>query len=149
LNPARVNIRVEFDGLVSNTVQVAALSTHPGLFPTAVNLNGSLNSEAARTPAGEYALFYATGQGVTNPTVETGALPPAAEPLARSVALARVWINGQESEVYFAGLAYPYVGLLQLNVKVPAGLGPGRYDVELQIGGLKAGAKGTVWVSAP
>ena len=146
-NPARVNVRVEFDGIVSNTPQVALLATHPGLYPKAVNSSdGSLNSETATTPAGSYVLLYATGQGETDQPVETGATPPAMEPFARPQAQVQVFIGGQEATVYFAGLVAPFVGLMQINVQIPAGLAPGKYDVELHIGNAAGGAVGTVWV---
>jgi uncharacterized protein (TIGR03437 family) len=141
-----VNVRVEFDGIVSNTAQLALLETHPGLFPTARNLDGSLNGEGARTAAGDYVLFYATGQGATDPAVETGGTPPTTEPFARPKAQVRVLIGGQEATVYFAGLVAPFVGLMQMNVQIPGNLAPGKYDVELHIGSRAGGKVGTVWV---
>jgi uncharacterized protein (TIGR03437 family) len=146
LNPARVNIRVEFDGVVSNSVQVGVLATHPGLFPTPVNLDGSLNSAQARTRAGSFVLLYATGQGLTTPLVETGARPPAAEPFARPVGQVQVRIGGVDANLFFAGLVAPFVGLMQMNVEIPPSLAPGEHEIELLIDGRRAGARGKVWV---
>ena len=143
---ATVNVRIELEGVASNTVQVDVLDTHPGLFPTAVKLDGSFNSETAASRAGDFVLFFATGQGVTNPSVETGATPPVAEPFARPISEVQLVIGGREAQVFFAGLVSPFVGLMQMNVELPADLPPGRHDVELRIGGRSAGALGAVWV---
>ena len=142
-----VNVRIEYNGVISNSVQVEVLETHPGLFPSAVNLDGSLSSEAAPSSAGDFVLLFATGQGVTDPAVETGATPPAAEPFARPVASVEVLIGGRPAQIFFAGLVSPFVGLMQLNVQVPADLPPGRHDVELRIGGRPAGKLGSVWIA--
>ncbi len=143
---ASVRVRVEYNGVLSDAAEVAVLETHPGLFPTAVNLDGSLNAEGASAQAGDFVLLFATGQGLTDPAVETGATPPVSEPFARPLASVEVLVGGRQAQVFFAGLVSPFVGLMQLNVQLPADLPPGRHDVELRIGGRPAGALGVVWI---
>lgn len=80
--------------------------------------------------AGDIVVIYAIGLGQTTPTVATGIAAPS-DPLAK-VANAKACL-GQTTPFSkptcvtpdFAGLAPGYVGLYQINVKIPAGLPTG------------------------
>jgi uncharacterized protein (TIGR03437 family) len=76
----------------------------------------------------------------------TGAPAPGAEPLARPDAEVRVLVNGQSSEILFAGLTPGFAGLLQINLRLPPGL-TGRLELEVFIGGSASPVKAVVWAS--
>jgi uncharacterized protein (TIGR03437 family) len=69
-------------------------------------------------------------------TPATGA-PVAGDPLAHTTTLPEVTIGGVAAPVFFSGLAPAFVGLYQVNVKVPEE-GPSGLAVEvtLTIGGI-------------
>jgi uncharacterized protein (TIGR03437 family) len=113
------------------TVLVAA--SEPAVFTTSGTGSGQghicvatedgLRLEDASRPAksGEVLVLYATGLGPVSPPVPDGA-PAPADPLSRTVTAVTATIQGQDSEVTFAGLAPGYVGVSQLNIVVPPSL---------------------------
>jgi uncharacterized protein (TIGR03437 family) len=124
--------------LAGGFVEVAAAG--PALFSLqaggsgqalAMNQNGTLNSEANPAPKGSVVTLYGSGQGEVSPAVPDGEgapLAPAhttATPTsdsaicltqAQSVCVA---VGSSFGEVMFSGLAPGFVGLWQLNVKIP------------------------------
>jgi uncharacterized protein (TIGR03437 family) len=68
-------------------------------------------------------LFF-TRQGLTTPRVETGAPVPAVAPFATPDQGVAVLIDGQPAEALYAGLAPGAIGLLKVNVVIPASLAP-------------------------
>ena len=70
--------------------------------------------------AGEVIVIWATGAGVTSVPAKSGrASPP------DSMAPAMVLIGGVSATPAYAGLTPGGVGLMQVNVAVPAGIAPG------------------------
>ena len=99
----------------------------------AVNQDGSFNSPENPAPRGSVITLYGTGQGPTNPAVPAGQAPPngvlahttavpkqLASECVQSNALCVLMAN-KIAETQFSGLAPGFVGLWQLNVKVPEG----------------------------
>jgi uncharacterized protein (TIGR03437 family) len=72
----------------------------------------------ART--GEVLTIYLVGMGPTNPSVRSGAPAPGSAPLAVVSAQPSVTVDGNPSEIFFAGLTPGAVGLYQINFRVPA-----------------------------
>jgi uncharacterized protein (TIGR03437 family) len=70
---------------------------------------------------GEYVYFYATGLGPVSNEPATGAAAPAG-PLAAALQLPSVIVGGVPAEVLFAGLAPGFVGVYQVNIRVPDSL---------------------------
>lgn len=70
--------------------------------------------------------------------------PSPSQPLATTVAIPAVTIGGQPATVQFSGLAPGLVGLYQVNVVVPAGIGAGRQALTLDINGFPARASSVV-----
>jgi uncharacterized protein (TIGR03437 family) len=116
-------------GNATVTIQVSAAA--PGIFKVA----GDRAAAQAVRP-GEYATIYLTGQGAVSPAVGTGQSAPAS-PLSRAVLPVAVTVGGIGAEVQFAGLAPGYVGLMQLNLRVPQ-LAPGDHPVVVTIGGASS-----------
>ncbi|MCP5109704.1 MAG: hypothetical protein GY953_02590, partial [bacterium] len=114
----------------------------PGLFTlgngsgqaVAVNQDGSLNSPENPARRGSIVILYATGEGLTTPGGVDG--QPAKTPLPKPVLPVDVRIGGLPCEVFYAGAAPGFAGLMQLNVRVPTGFIPsGELPVELFVGG--------------
>jgi uncharacterized protein (TIGR03437 family) len=68
---------------------------------------------------GEFLTIYCLGLGDVDNRPASGASSPAGEPLARVRAVPSVTIGEVNAEVSFAGLAPSFVGLYQINVRVP------------------------------
>jgi len=110
---------------------VTIVNAQPGVFTVSQSgtgqgvvldgLNNLVDSNHA-VKAGEVVVIYATGLGATSPTVATGQAAPAVPPLALVTTPVKVTIGGVEAAVEFAGLAPGFVGLYQVNARVPAGV---------------------------
>jgi uncharacterized protein (TIGR03437 family) len=113
----------------------------PGLFTAsqngtgqvlALNQNGTLNGPSNPAPRGSVVQIFGTGQGPVDPAVPGGE-PAPQSPLARTVAVPTsdgvACVSTQRSmclaigstfgEVQFSGLAPGFVGLWQINVRIP------------------------------
>jgi astacin len=141
-----VRAQVEVDGRLSNPVTLNVAATAPGLFTANasgvgggafLNQDGSLNTEGNPAERGSIVVLYATGLGAMTPAMRDGEL--AGAPFARPAAAVRVFIGDRECEVFYAGAAPGLVaGLAQLNVRVPAELGPGVMPVVVEAGGVRS-----------
>jgi uncharacterized protein (TIGR03437 family) len=151
--PGAAKMVVQSGSAKSPAVDFTVAATAPGVFTipqsthvVAQNLpDYSLNSTTAPQAPGQYCTLYVTGQGAVNPVVATGD-GAASSPLSLPVANVQVKIGGQPAEVQFAGLAPTFVGLLQINVKIPD-VPAGEQPVEVTIGAAKA-APTTISVAA-
>ena len=111
-----------------------------GTGPAAVlNEDGlTVNSAAAPAPRGSVISIFATGEGQTDPAGVDG-LIAASLPLPRPRQAVSVRIDGQPAEVTYDGAAPGQVaGLMQVNVKIPAGIAVGDVPVEIQVGDAKS-----------
>ena len=113
------------DGTGQAAALVAGTGLVAGVFP------GVAGRQALRD---EILEVFCTGLGaVTNPPGPGEASPSA--PLARTRLTVTVRIGGQVAEVLFSGLAPGFVGVYQVNVRIPAGVGSGdAVTIELQVG---------------
>jgi uncharacterized protein (TIGR03437 family) len=68
---------------------------------------------------GDYISIYATGLGRLERDLEPGT-PAPADPPIRMASRVTATIGGLEAEVAFAGLAPGFVGLSQVNARIPA-----------------------------
>jgi hypothetical protein len=98
--------------------------------PAVTHLDGKLVSSANPATAGELLTLYATDLGPTTPFVEIGqAFPPgSAYPVNAPV---EVKINGQSSEVLYAGGFAGAVDGYQVNFRAPAGVTAGTASLQL------------------
>jgi len=153
--PTQFGIQIPFEATgtsatvsVSVAGQVGTLGTitlapvAPGIFTATADGKGAgaithVDGSAVTTQnpahAGELVILYATGLGQVAPAVPTGALPTGA---SSTVAPMTLTIGGVDVAPDFAGLAGCCVGLNQINVRLPAGVGSGNaVPVVLTIGG--------------
>src|SRR5579885_3242520 len=136
----RLEIQYQNATRVRTTWPVADVA--PGLFTAAngagpvvaLNEDGTLHSESAAASGGWVITLFATGVGQTWPPSVSG--EPAAAPLPRPAAPISLRIGNNPAEILFAGSAPGFVGLLQINARVPSGFVPtGNLAVVLTVGG--------------
>jgi len=99
-------------------------TTAPGLFTIApgraavLNQDGTVNGPGNPAPVGSIVSAYLTGQGMVAPQIATGS-PAPFDPLSRAVASVTALVGSQSADVTFAGLSPGWVGLFQVNLRVP------------------------------
>lgn len=127
LQPGRtVVVRVLRGDARSTEALVPVTATSPGLFVIpesnrviAINQDGTLNGPADAAERSSIVTLYATGMGAVDSNQSTGQPAPLV-PLHHVVAPVVATIGGQNAPIHFAGLAPGFVGLVQINVEVPA-----------------------------
>ena len=135
-----VEVLVRRGGATKMRLFTAVQETAPALFTadggagqaSATNEDGELNSTERPAAAGSVLTLFATGEGLTSPRSVTG--KPAAAPYPAPVHGYAVKIGGRDAKILFAGSAPGYVGLLQINVRIPDETPPGVQSVTLKVG---------------
>lgn len=118
LSPGQFLVEVKVGGQTVARAPVTVVFKAPGVF-TVLNQDGRLNSAASPARRNETIQIVATGQGVTFPQVDDGAVAPATPPaLTRS--LPQVTIAGRRAAVRLSSLAAGSVGVWQFQATVPA-----------------------------
>jgi uncharacterized protein (TIGR03437 family) len=133
-----IQIPVEVGGQTTATVQVTAAgqssvprtifvdAVSPGIFTVnqsgagpgvITHLDGSVVSQQNPARADEVVVMYATGLGLLNPPLATGA-PSAGN---QTAVPATVTVDGVTAQVLFSGTTPGLVGLNQINFRIPAG----------------------------
>ena len=129
--------------------------TAPGIFtvnstgigPGAIlNENATLNAPNNAAARNSVVVIYATGEGQTAPSGVDGLVTGTV--LRHPTLPVRVTIGGQDAEVLYAGAAPGLVsGVLQVNARVPAEVGPGgAVAVVVTVGGVSSQAGVTLGV---
>jgi uncharacterized protein (TIGR03437 family) len=131
---------VEYQGVPSTPVTLEVAPSAPGLFMVAVNTDNSLNSEATPAARGEDIVFYATGEGQTDPPGVDG--KRAQEVWPKPLLPVEASIGGRPAKVVYAGAAPGMVaGLMQVNLHIPADVQPGNaVPVVLRVGSAASAA---------
>jgi len=150
----QVNVQLFYQDIPSNIVPLTILDAEPGIVSKpgtseaiVTDQDGRLNSASTPAVEGSVVVLYATGYGQTSPPGVTGhaAQIPEAQPLLQ-VSLA---IDGNPAEILYAAEAPGFVGLLQINARVP-GSGPGpkarQAPVLLTVGQQMSIAGVTMWI---
>jgi uncharacterized protein (TIGR03437 family) len=133
---------VTTSGVQSNTIVIPVAASAPGIFlyngnyAVAQHANSVVVGPSAPAVIGETVVVYGTGQGASlTAPIATGAAAPLSptSQVAPSV-LVTATIGGINAPVSYAGLTSGFVGLLQVNLQIPAGLAAGDYPLVLTIG---------------
>jgi uncharacterized protein (TIGR03437 family) len=121
-----VSVRVLRDDVASVSRILPVAAAAPGVFVhpesnrvVALNQDGSLNSPTNAAARGSVVTFYLTGAGAVAPAVATGRVAPLPPPLSHVVESMTATVDGQPAVVEFAGAAPGFVGLIQVNVRIP------------------------------
>jgi uncharacterized protein (TIGR03437 family) len=86
-----------------------------------LNQDGSLHGPLNPAAPGSVIVFYATGEGLTDPPSEDGKI--AGSPLPRPVLPVQVIIGGLDAEILYAGAAPGLTaGVMQVNARIPGNL---------------------------
>jgi uncharacterized protein (TIGR03437 family) len=154
LSPAQINFQVPWStaasgnanvvisvaGGNSNTVTVPLSTAAPGLFyqtngnAIVQNQDYSLNDQSNPAARGSTIIAYLTGSGPVSGTQQDGVSAPFA-PLSIMTAAYSATIGSAAAKVSFAGLAPGFIGLVQMNIEVPASLAPGTYPLTITVAG--------------
>lgn len=135
------SLQVNVGGALSTPVTINLAPAAPGIFtanqsgsgPGAItHADGSLVTEGNPARPGEIVIIYVTGLGALVPAVGTGVRAGASASLTPAV----VSFNGVAGAVDYSGAAPGFVGLNQINVRVPEGVLPSNnVQVAVRIGG--------------
>lgn len=140
LDEKTVAVVVTANGVSSEPVQVTVLRAQPGVFlidgvRPAIQHNTGFEPVTANSPLrpGEYGVAYLTGLGeVRNPPATGNA---ATTSNATTLGAVEATIDGQPAEVVFAGLAPRFVGLYQVNFRVPGNARGGSLGLVFRVAG--------------
>jgi uncharacterized protein (TIGR03437 family) len=140
-----VTLSVNNNGATASTTFTVSAAA-PGLFTDAT---GAVvpTPTAAR---GAVVVLYCTGAGAMSPAIATGTAPGAGTPVAQlpaPVQSVSVMIGGVEGTVQFAGIPAALVGVMQINVAIPATAPLGKQAVTVDVGGVMSAA-GSIVVTA-
>jgi uncharacterized protein (TIGR03437 family) len=149
VSPAQINFQVPFEAPLSgdgpvvvtnngtpSAAQTASMAEYaPGIFTYAQDAstvapvivhssNNALVTPANPAAANEVLIIYSTGVGHFDHPPATGN-PALSSPLAKAAVMPTVTLGGAPAQVQFAGLTPGFVGLVQINIQLPASLPPG------------------------
>jgi uncharacterized protein (TIGR03437 family) len=130
---------VTVGGVPSPPVQLTVMELQPGVYTLNESgsgagivteaLTGQLNGASNPAHSGDYLVVYCTGLGpVQGPNGLAGPSDGAAAPggtLFQTVASVTATVGGISAPVLFSGLTPTFAGLYQVNIQMPAGVGPG------------------------
>ncbi len=130
---ASVDIQIFYANVAKAKFTVGVTGCAPAIFPVALNEDGRLNSDVNPAARGGILIFFATGEGLTDPDGVDGKL--ASAPYARPLLPVTVRVGANDAEVLYAGAAPGFAGLMQVNVRLPGGFSPsGPLPVTLRVG---------------
>jgi uncharacterized protein (TIGR03437 family) len=133
---------VTYNGVPTNAVTLPVVASTPAIFSVdgsgkgqaaILNDDGTNNSPDSPAQSGSIIVFYATGEGQTQPAGVDGKI--AHDVLPTPVLPVSVTIGGIPADLIYAGAAQDAVaGMFQVGVRIPDGLASGAAPVLLTIG---------------
>jgi uncharacterized protein (TIGR03437 family) len=136
---ANVPVVVTVNGQATSPVNVNVTNAAPGVFQfgekraVVQNSDNTVNTVENGAARDSYVVVYMTGAGEVDNPVATGNAA-ASNPISRHKGNVTATINGTMTDIAFAGLTPQYIGLTQVNLKVP-GLGAGTYPLVVSVNG--------------
>jgi uncharacterized protein (TIGR03437 family) len=130
---AQTSVQVVYNGVASPPLSLFVLDTVPGLYTadasgggqgSILNQDASINGVNNPESPGNLVVLYGGGAGQTSPPGRDGALAGVGAPLATLTLPVKVFIDGiAATDIPYAGPAPNEVeGVLQINVRIPAGV---------------------------
>jgi uncharacterized protein (TIGR03437 family) len=150
-------VQVVNQGVTSSAAALQLAASAPYLFTAnasgkgqgaILNQNTSANSEANPAAKGSIVVLFGDGAGALNPSEADGAITPSAlDKIPKIVQPVSVQIGGIAAEVIYSGPAPGEVaGLMQINVRIPAGVASGAAPVVVKVGNASSQSGVTVAV---
>lgn len=141
------DVVVQYNGNSSNTFPLTLADAAPGVFTQqygagqvwAVNNDGTFNSSSNPVARGQWVAFWATGQGLVNPSGQDGETVSTPKNVTLPV---KVTIGGIEVQPLWTGLIY--TGELQINVAIPDAAPTGNAPLILTIGSATSRKDATI-----
>lgn len=134
-----VPVVVTVNGQATAPANVAVMQSAPGIFQfgdkraVVQNDDATVNTAQNGAVANSYVVAYLTGGGEVDNAVPTGSIA-GSSPLSRHKGNVTATVNGTLTEIAFAGLTPQFIGLTQVNLKVP-GLPAGNYPLVISVNG--------------
>ena len=158
--PATVIVTRGQESSAPRTAQVGPFS--PGIFTVnfgvgqaiAINPDSTLAAAAGSIPGlsthpanvNDIILLLGTGLGAVDPPILSGR--NSLEEVRRNTTPPQVFIGGQEATVPFSGLSPQFVGVNQINVRIPAGVAAGdRVPIQLRQGNTLTTDQATIAIA--
>jgi uncharacterized protein (TIGR03437 family) len=126
-------VRVVFGETESNRAMVRVLAAHPGVFDFINNQDLTRNSAQNPEAPGNVVVLAVTGTGLLSPVLLTGQPAPAGLFSVPSLPV-ELTIGGEPAPIEFIGAAPGFVGLIQINARIPPGLAAGEQSIVLRVG---------------
>jgi uncharacterized protein (TIGR03437 family) len=137
-------VQVQYQGQASESFPVSVVPAQIGIFSAdasgtgqavVLNQDGSVNSPANSAAPGSVITLWATGAGQLSPDGVDGAVV-GADNLPRPMLAVAAVVGGQTADVLYAGGAPGMVeGVIQVNVRIPAGsAGGAAVPIVLRVG---------------
>ncbi|HVY92982.1 MAG TPA: IPT/TIG domain-containing protein [Bryobacteraceae bacterium] len=130
-----------------NSVRYASFAAPVNTFGTGCDqtpLPSTCAYKAFPAQVGDVLLVYAGGLGPVDNPVQTGQLPPAGV-IARTTTAPTVLVNNVPAEVLYSGMS-SFVGVYQINIKVPQVAAGSALPFQVQIGGITTTPSTTIAV---
>uniref|UniRef100_A0A7V3JA74 IPT/TIG domain-containing protein n=1 Tax=candidate division CPR3 bacterium TaxID=2268181 RepID=A0A7V3JA74_UNCC3 len=118
----------------SDSTTFSVVSANPALFTYQgeVIIQNSFNGWLLNNvQPGQIVTLYATGLGEVQPLVASG-IPAPFDPLAWTINKPEVFIGGRPCEILFSGLSPGWVGLYQINLRIPLDVPPGKQSLVIK-----------------
>jgi uncharacterized protein (TIGR03437 family) len=122
-----VQVQIEYQGVRSAPVSFLVADAAPAIFSidgsgrgqgAILDQDTSVNSDLNPADRGSIMVLYASGAGLMVPASDDGAI--AGDVLGKPVAAVSVLVDGQDTEILYAGAAPGLVaGVLQVNFRLP------------------------------
>jgi uncharacterized protein (TIGR03437 family) len=138
VGPAAVEADVFDLGSQTATIIADSFTEDPGIFVygndyalAASPVDGSLIVPDNPAIPGDVLVLYTTGLGPLSLDLANGVRAPF-DPLAYTIDPVDVFVDNERCEILFSGLAPGFVGLYQVNFRLPGDLPQGNLDIQIQ-----------------
>lgn len=136
---AEATVVVNVNGKASPSAKVSVIQAAPGVFQfgekraVVQNDDFTVNTAGNGAAPNSYVVAYLTGAGEVDNAVQTG-VAAGSSPLSRHKGNVTATVNGTMAEIVFAGLTPDYIGLTQVNLRVP-NIAAGTYPLVISVNG--------------
>jgi minor extracellular serine protease Vpr len=147
-------VKARIGDRLSNVFELELRDAVPGVFEfsfggqklaVATHADGTVITADNPARSGETIIVYGTGFGPVETAQRTGAAAPADGTLIRTLSIPQATIGGISSSVAFSGLAPGFVGLNQINIRIPATVSSGAQTLRFKASGRDSNEV-TLWI---